>query len=101
MYHCEYASFTLRRFSRVITSLDEREAMGLNKENLIEEAIKARERAYVPYSRFPVGAAVVTTDGNVYTGCNIENAAFPVSCCAERVALFSAIANGEKTFKAM
>ncbi|HLR01473.1 MAG TPA: cytidine deaminase [Virgibacillus sp.] len=73
----------------------------MNKENLIEEAIKARERAYVPYSRFPVGAAVVTTDGNVYTGCNIENAAFPVSCCAERVALFSAIANGEKTFKAM
>lgn len=73
----------------------------MNKETLIEEAIKIRDKAYVPYSSFPVGAAVLTANGNIYTGCNIENAAFPVSCCGERVALFNAIANGEKTFKAM
>ena len=68
-------------------------------DNLIEEAIKIRDRAYVPYSEFPVGAALLTRSGKLYTGCNIENAAFPVTCCAERVAIFKAIADGEKDFK--
>ncbi|MBM7598396.1 cytidine deaminase [Virgibacillus halotolerans] len=73
----------------------------MTKDQLIEEAIKMREKAYVPYSKFPVGAALVTKSGKVYTGCNIENAAFPVTCCAERVAIFKAIADGEVVFSEM
>lgn len=73
----------------------------MTKENLIKEAIKIREKAYVPYSKFPVGAALLTKSGNVYMGCNIENAAFPVTCCAERVAIFKAISNGERDFSEM
>lgn len=73
----------------------------MTKEKLIREAIRMRENAYVPYSTFPVGAALLTANENLYTGCNIENAAFPVSCCAERVAIFKAIANGEKNIQAM
>jgi len=66
--------------------------------NLINEAKTIRDRAYVPYSKFPVGAALKTKSGKVYTGCNIENAAYPVSCCAERVAIFKAISEGETEF---
>lgn len=73
----------------------------MTKDQLIEEAIKMRERAYVPYSKFPVGAALLSQSGKVYTGCNIENAAFPVTCCAERVAIFKAIADGESAFSEM
>src|SRR5690625_4668665 len=65
---------------------------------LIEEAKKMRENAHVPYSKFKVGAALRTTSGKIYTGCNIENAAYPVTCCAERVAIFTAIAAGERDF---
>ncbi|SHF55758.1 cytidine deaminase [Ornithinibacillus halophilus] len=68
---------------------------------LIEKAIEIREKAYVPYSKFPVGAALLTKSGKVYTGCNIENAAYPVACCAERVAIFKAISDGEKEFVEM
>lgn len=71
------------------------------KEFLIAEAIKIRNKAYVPYSKFPVGAAVSTPDGKVFTGCNIENAAYPSSCCAERVAIFNAISAGETNFTAI
>ncbi len=71
------------------------------KEELIQEAISIRSKAYVPYSTFPVGAALLTKTGKIYTGCNIENAAYPVSCCAERVAIFKAIADGESEFKEM
>lgn len=60
-----------------------------------------REQAYVPYSNFPVGAALLTKSGKIYTGCNIENAAFPVSLCAERVAIFKAISEGETDFVEM
>ncbi|MEF2291913.1 MULTISPECIES: cytidine deaminase [Virgibacillus] len=71
------------------------------KQALIEAAKTIREKAYVPYSNFQVGAALQTGSGNIYTGCNIENAAYPVTCCAERVAIFQAIANGEKSFTEM
>src|SRR5699024_12396041 len=66
----------------------------MNKQNLLKEAKNIKNKAYVPYSKFPVGAAVLTRSGKVYTGCNIENAAYPVSCRAERVAIFKAIADG-------
>ncbi|RFU65747.1 cytidine deaminase [Peribacillus glennii] len=68
-------------------------------EKLIEEAKKAREKAYVPYSKFGVGAALLTTDGRVYHGCNIENAAYSMTNCAERTALFKAVSEGDKKFK--
>ncbi len=70
----------------------------MDKSLLIEEAKLARERAYVPYSKFPVGAALVTTDGKIYHGCNIENAAYSMCNCAERTALFKAYSEGEKHF---
>lgn len=65
---------------------------------MFDEAKKAREMAYAPYSKFKVGAALRTKDGKVYHGCNIENAAYPMCNCAERTALFSAYANGDKEF---
>lgn len=70
-------------------------------QELIEEAKKIRKNAHVPYSKFKVGAALLTVTGKIYTGCNIENAAYPVTCCAERVAIFSAIAAGEREFSSM
>ncbi|MCJ8222601.1 Cytidine deaminase [Bacillus paralicheniformis] len=69
------------------------------KQELIAEALKAREFAYVPYSKFKVGAALLTEDGKVYKGCNIENAAYSLCNCAERTALFKAYSEGEKSFK--
>jgi cytidine deaminase len=62
---------------------------------LLEAAQRARESAYAPYSRFKVGAAVWTESGQIFTGCNIENASYGLSICAERVAIFTAIAAGE------
>jgi len=76
----------------------------LNKEeckSLIEKAAKAREKAYVPYSEFKVGAAVLTVEGKVFTGCNVEIASFGGTICAERTALVKAISNGYKNFKAI
>ncbi|MFJ7679300.1 cytidine deaminase [Peribacillus sp. NPDC097264] len=70
----------------------------MNTNELIEEAKKAREKAYVPYSKFKVGAALLTADGKVYHGCNIENAAYSMCNCAERTALFSAYAHNDKQF---
>ncbi|WP_062357009.1 cytidine deaminase [Bacillus kwashiorkori] len=70
----------------------------MTENQLIEEAKKARELAYVPYSKFPVGAALLTKDGKVYHGCNIENAAYSMCNCAERTAFFKAISEGDKDF---
>lgn len=68
-------------------------------QNLMQAAKEAWEKAYVPYSKFRVGAAIQTKSGKIYKGCNIENAAYPVTCCAERVAIFKAISEGEKEFQ--
>lgn len=70
----------------------------MNKQELIKEAEKAMDKAYVPYSNFPVGAALLTKDGKVYHGCNIENAAYGVGNCAERTALFKALSEGDRDF---
>src|SRR5258708_9590539 len=66
---------------------------------LISAAIEARRRAYAPYSNYPVGAALRTVSGRVYTGVNIENAAYPTTICAERVAIFKAVSDGERDFE--
>ncbi len=73
----------------------------MNIDQLIQHAKDIRKRAYTPYSKFPVGAALLTEDGTLYTGCNIENAAYPVTCCAERVAIFKAISDGHTQFKVL
>ncbi|WP_420491300.1 cytidine deaminase [Neobacillus drentensis] len=67
----------------------------------MEEAKKARDKAYVPYSKFGVGAALLTKDGKVYHGCNIENAAYSMCNCAERTALFKAYSEGDRDFQMM
>lgn len=66
---------------------------------LISRAIKSRENAYVPYSNFRVGAALLTEDGFVYDGCNIENASYGATNCAERTAIFKAVSEGHKKIK--
>ncbi len=68
---------------------------------LIEVAMKAREMAYTPYSHFKVGAALLTKEGRVYPGCNIENAGYTPSNCAERTAFFKAVSEGEREFAAI
>ena len=68
---------------------------------LMREAEQARKRSYAPYSGFCVGAALLGTSGKIYTGCNIENAAFSPTVCAERVALFKAVSEGERAFAAI
>lgn len=72
-----------------------------DKRELCKAALKARERSYCPYSRFAVGAAVLTVDGKIYTGCNIENSAFSPSVCAERVAVSKAVSEGFTRFLAI
>ncbi len=70
------------------------------KEELLEEAVsfakEARDMAHAPYSKFKVGAAVVTKSGKIFTGCNVENASYGLTVCAERVAIFKAVSEGEK-----
>lgn len=68
---------------------------------LVKAALSARSRAYAPYSNFRVGAAILTGKGKVITGCNIENSSYGLTCCAERVALYKAVSEGERHFQAM
>lgn len=68
---------------------------------LMEAAVRARKSAYAPYSHFAVGAALLTAKGRVYTGCNVESAAYAPTCCAERVAFFKAVSEGEREFAAL
>ena len=69
------------------------------KQSLIDLANTARQRAYAPYSNYPVGAALRTKTGRIFTGVNVENAAYPQTMCAERVAVFKAVSEGEKEFE--
>jgi cytidine deaminase len=73
----------------------------MDYKQLIDAAINARELAYAPYSKFKVGAAVLTGSDKIYTGCNIENASFGATNCAERTAIFKAVSEGEKLIKAI
>ena len=68
---------------------------------LVEKAKQARDLAYAPYSHFSVGAAVLTGSGRVYTGCNVENASYGMTVCAERVAIFKAVSEGERAISAL
>src|ERR1041385_1643155 len=69
------------------------------KQSLVDLANIARQRAYVPYSNYPVGSSLRTKSGRVFTGVNVENAAYPQTMCAERIAIFKAISEGEKEFE--
>lgn len=71
------------------------------RKELITRAIEARQMAYAPYSNYKVGAALLTRSGKVFSGANVENAAYPDSICAERVAIFKAVSEGEREFMAM
>ena len=71
------------------------------RKNLVEAARHARQWAYVPYSHYPVGAALLTDSGKIYDGVNVENAAYPTTICAERVAVFKAVSEGEHGFTAI
>lgn len=73
----------------------------MDAERLIQEAIEARKQAYTPYSHFQVGAALLTAGGKIYRGCNIENAGYTPSNCAERTAFFKAVSEGEREFAAI
>ena len=71
------------------------------RRDLIDRANEVRHHAYVPYSNYPVGAALRTKSGRVYTGVNVENAAYPTTMCAERTAVFKAVSEGEREFDAI
>ena len=75
--------------------------MNEKKDLLMQEAISAQEKAYSPYSKFKVGAALLTKDGKIFTGCNVENVSYSMTICAERVAVFKAISEGHTDFEAI
>ena len=73
----------------------------MNKKELIKKALEAKTKAYVPYSNFHVGAAVLMDNDEIFTGCNIESASYSPTCCAERTAIFKAVSEGQKKIKAI
>ncbi len=73
----------------------------MSEAELVRRAVEARSKAYAPYSGFAVGAALLTKDGRVFTGCNVENASYGLTVCAERVALFKAVSEGVREFRAL
>ncbi|HHV38083.1 MAG TPA: cytidine deaminase [Tepidimicrobium sp.] len=73
----------------------------MDRDQLIKKALEARQRSYSPYSKFRVGAALLTEDGRIFTGCNIENAAYSPSICAERTAIFKAVSEGYTAIRAI
>ena len=85
------------------TTAKKRKTSAINamRRKLMEAAKSAQKKAYCPYSRYPVGAAVLTESGRIYSGCNVENASFGLAICAERVAIFKAVSHGEKKVKAL
>jgi cytidine deaminase len=94
-----------RAYWCTVCPLDQRlkrtEILEMTDKELIDRAAQARERAYAPYSHYAVGAALLAKSGKVYTGCNIENAVIGLTLCAERVALFKAVSEGERQFEAI
>lgn len=72
-----------------------------SRDYLVKQALEARERAYAPYSGYKVGAALLGRSGKVYTGCNVENAVYPLCICAERTAVVKAVSEGEQKFVAI
>jgi cytidine deaminase len=85
--HCRYTAKTNRRRTRGTSEV-------MDPEQLMQHALQARRHAYAPYSNFAVGAAVETRDGRIFHGCNVENASYGLCNCAERTALFNAVAAG-------
>lgn len=98
------ARFPLLRRPRGIDMAQERPSLALEPQHvqrLLLSCQEAKKSAYCPYSRFPVGAALLTGDGRIFSGCNIENACYPLSVCAERTAIQKAISEGYKEFRAI
>lgn len=73
--------------------------MSRSDEELIQHAREVQQKAYAPYSKFKVGAALLTTNGRIFTGCNVENSSFGATSCAERNAVYTAVCAGDKTFQ--